>query len=39
MEKYFIVNFKAQLGKFVLAFKAADSSIDIYWKKGISLTY
>jgi len=33
MEKYFKVNFKAQLVKFVLAFKT-DCSIDIFWKKG-----
>lgn len=33
MENYFRVNFKAQLVKFVLAFKA-DCQIDIFWKKG-----
>jgi hypothetical protein len=33
MENYFRVNFKAQLVKFALAFKA-DCQIDIFWKKG-----
>lgn len=36
MEKCYKVTFKAQLIKFVLAFKA-ESQIDIFWKKGISI--
>lgn len=33
MENYFRVNFKAQLIKLVLGFKA-DCQIDVFWKKG-----